>query len=87
MLNPASQRHRMLAPALLTPSVLHAGQRVLGAPMLRHNAHVRLLKGAARALDGRGGPLEGTVLGVQVDWLHVTWLSNISGAGPMPLGC
>jgi hypothetical protein len=60
--------------------VRRAGQRVRGAPLLRHSAHMRLLRGPARALDGRGAPLEGTVLAVAPDWLYVTWLSNISGA-------
>ena len=64
---------------------LHAGQRVVGVPTLPNNTDVRLLKGAVRHLDGRAGPLEGTVLGVRANWLHVTWLKNICGRGAVPL--
>ena len=58
---------------------------MVGVPTLPNNTDVRLLKGAVRHLDGRAGPLEGTVLGVRADWLHVTWLKNICGSGAVPL--
>ena len=52
------------------------------SPGLRFSPCARLIKGSMRALDPRlhGGRCEGTVLQVSVDWLLVTWLSNISGA-------
>ena len=58
------------------------GQAVSASAGLRHSSCARLVKGSMRALDPRHSRCEGVVLQVSVDWLLVTWLSNIAGARP-----